>query len=129
VINYKDEKGSAMVWKLYEDRDGNLWVPSRSALKKYSPPIVINVQMSSYLSYGTEDGLGNWLLQSFSENSDGNLWFGSGAGLFLYNRKRENHPCSRKTCNHDLQNPWDLKEHRAEQSKLITNVTKRGPWN
>ncbi|MBC7865840.1 MAG: hypothetical protein IAF38_22895 [Bacteroidia bacterium] len=55
------------------------------------------------------------------EDETGNIWFGTMQGVSRYNRSRENHPCNKNTCKHDLKVQQDIKEHNEELSKSFTN--------
>ncbi|MGZ4090300.1 MAG: two-component regulator propeller domain-containing protein, partial [Bacteroidia bacterium] len=78
--------------------------------------------------FGVKEGLSNVGVQSLFEDRAGNFWIGTGAGLFLFDRSRANHPCTINTCKHNLKIKHDLNEHREEQAKTFINVTKKGPW-
>lgn len=131
--NYRDEKGSNEIERLYEDRAGKLWVSLRGGVRCYnSSPNNYQTHTSShgkqFIAYASEDGLSNTNIQSIFEDKAGNIWFGSGAGLFRFDKSRIGHPCKKGSCTHDLQLENDLKNHLHELDKSFINVTKKGPW-
>lgn len=76
-INTSNGIGNNEVWRVYEDKKGNIWLTSEGfGVYKYKDKILTN--------YGPKEGLHIPAVQSIFEDSKGRLWFGGGGGVYRY---------------------------------------------
>jgi ligand-binding sensor domain-containing protein len=79
-------------------------------------------KVTDLLGEGAYRGPGNFV-KHVLQDRNGAIWFGSGEGIFRYDSNRANHPCTRKTCKHDLLNPAQLFIHNNELNKAFFNLS------
>ena len=73
-------------------------------------------------NFTTIQGLVSNNILCILEDKTGNIWFGqgNGGGVSKYDISRENHPCIKNNCKHNLNLLEDLKVHNAEIAKSFT---------
>ncbi|MCW3102393.1 MAG: rsbU 7 [Bacteroidetes bacterium] len=67
---------SSYIYKVYEDKFGNLWLSSSTGLVKYNG--------RSFSIYGEKQGFVNSTVKAILQDRNGDMWFGTGKGVFQY---------------------------------------------
>lgn len=79
LIRYGTENGlrENVVSSFLEDREGNIWIGSKSGLDKYTIP--------KFVAYGKDEGIPDMSVNALLENKPGEIWIGSDGGLGILN--------------------------------------------
>jgi signal transduction histidine kinase/ligand-binding sensor domain-containing protein/DNA-binding response OmpR family regulator len=89
LVQYTQGNGSAflgsnLVWRIYRDNAGTMWIGTRNGLSAY------NKETNTFVTYGSRDEkspIEDPEILAISEDSDGELWLGTWAGgLVRFNR-------------------------------------------
>ena len=107
---------SEYIRRMHEDGSGNLWFGTNGdGVAKYDGDTLVY--------YTMRQGFGGGAVRGIVEDKKGNLWFATDGGVSRYNKEKENLPCNKRTCIHNLIVEKDLKEHQKQQAELFTNLT------
>lgn len=79
VLGRKDGLPSELLWSLYRDRNGALWVGSDGGS-------LARIFRGRVETFGTADGLAHPFVRSIAEDREGSVWIGTNGGL---NRLRD----------------------------------------
>lgn len=107
IFTKKDGLSDDLIYAVYEDDDGFLWLPSNQGLMKF------NKKTKEVITFTTEDGLpyDEFNYNSHFQDTDGNLFFGGLNGITTFH-------------------PNDLPKQIEDAPLLITNIevldTKKG---
>ncbi len=78
----------------------------------------------SFTTFSTEQGLADNTILCILEDQSGNIWFGTdGSGVSRYDKEASLVRCNSNSCDHDLKNHEDLKNHNKSLAKAFTTYT------
>ena len=80
----KDGLNGDLIWTLYEDRTGAIWMSTTYAG-------ACRYDGSTFTCFQQHEGLGSSSVHSIMEDAQGQLWFGTSAGLYRFDGARFHH--------------------------------------
>jgi DNA-binding NtrC family response regulator/ligand-binding sensor domain-containing protein len=72
-----------LVWSIYEDRNGTLWIGTTTGLNKFER------ERKRFVRYSSKNGLTGEFVAGITEDERGNLWLSTGGGLFRFDPRCE----------------------------------------
>jgi signal transduction histidine kinase/ActR/RegA family two-component response regulator len=87
VFTTKQGLSNNIVWSIYEDREGNLWIGTEGGGLNCLDHPDLKEEKYTFTAYTTKQGLSNDNIRSICEDRKGNLWIGTDRGLNRLNVK------------------------------------------
>jgi ligand-binding sensor domain-containing protein len=104
---------------LCEDHHGNIWLSAVQPNTPVNTAILYRYDQTTFNRIVEKHEPGDWQIFGIIEDKDNNIWFGTMKGVCRFDVSRENHPCVKYICDHNLSNLKSLKDHQRELLKTF----------